>query len=251
MAAGRAGWDGWTAGAPVKLATHILLIGSLVTMAAPAGAGDGVREIGQTCAVNGGCFAGDSAGFPVTIASPGSYLLTSDLVAGNNQLGVEVAADGVSLDLNGFRIVSSSSTNTSVDGIEGSNRQNVEIRNGTVQGFAGRGVLFSGNSRGVRLVDLRTLGNGFQGVDLDGSGHLVSRCTSVSNSLWGFSVDGDSMIIDSVAENNDAYGFALDPGVGYRGSLVSNNNGGNANAQIIGGGVDLGGNLCGGDAVCP
>jgi hypothetical protein len=223
-----------------------------LVLASPAWSVDGVLEINQTCAVNTGCFSGDSGGFPVTITNPGSYLLTGDLVAGNNQDGIQVSADGVTLDLNGFRIVSSSSTITSVNGIEGSDRQNIEVRNGTVQGFRGRGIIFSGSSRGVRILDIRTLGNGFQGIDLDGGGHLVSRCTSVSNSLWGFSLDGDSMIVDSVAENNTAFGFVLDPEVGYRGNLVSNNNGGNANSQIFGGdGVDLGGNICGGDAICP
>lgn len=235
----------------MKLAMHLLLVGALLATAGSAVAGDGVLEIDQTCATNGGCFPGDFAGFPVTLAGPGSYLLTSDLVPGTNQDGVQVSADGVSLDLNGFRIVSSSSTSTSANGIEGADRQNVEVRHGTVQGFAGRGIYFSGTSRGVRILDVRTTGNGFQGVDLDGGGHLVSRCTSVSNDLWGFSVEGDSMIVDSVAENNASYGLVIDAEVGYRGNVVSNNNGGNASAQIVGTGVDLGGNVCGGDATCP
>jgi hypothetical protein len=38
-----------------------------MTLAAPALAVDGVREINQTCAVQMGCFVGDTAGFPVTI----------------------------------------------------------------------------------------------------------------------------------------------------------------------------------------
>ena len=35
--------------------------------ALPAFADEGVLEINQVCAVNTGCFVGDSAGFPVTI----------------------------------------------------------------------------------------------------------------------------------------------------------------------------------------
>ena len=35
----------------------------LLTLAIPAFASDGVLEINQTCAVNTGCFAGDTAGF--------------------------------------------------------------------------------------------------------------------------------------------------------------------------------------------
>jgi hypothetical protein len=216
----------------------------------PALAGDGVLEINQTCAANTGCFTGDAMGFPVTIANEGSYLLTSDLTAGSNEIGIQITSSNVTVDLNGFSVVSSSSDNHAVDGIDGNDVENVEIRNGTVRGFFGRGVQLAGTSRGGRVIDVRTLGSDWQGVDLDGGGHLVSRCTSVSNNLWGFSVEGDSMIIDSVAENNSSVGLALDSNTGYRGNMVGNNNGGNANAQISGG-VDLGGNLCGGDATCP
>jgi hypothetical protein len=44
-------------------------------------AAEGIAEINQTCAVQTGCFAGDSPGFPVTIdgSAGGSYRLTSDL----------------------------------------------------------------------------------------------------------------------------------------------------------------------------
>ena len=46
-------------------------------------AGEGVLEINQACAVNTGCFPGDTALFPVIIQgamAPGSYILTSNLV---------------------------------------------------------------------------------------------------------------------------------------------------------------------------
>ena len=92
--------------------------------------------------------------------------------------------------------------------------------------------------------------NGFQGVDRDGSGHLISRSTSSNNSLWGFSLDGDSLITDSIAENNTSLGLLLDPNTGYRGMLGGGNNGGNLNAQVSGG-VRIGLNFCGGDTICP
>ena len=38
-----------------------------LVLATPALASDGVLEINQTCAVQTGCFTGDTAGFPVTI----------------------------------------------------------------------------------------------------------------------------------------------------------------------------------------
>jgi hypothetical protein len=52
-------------------ATLMMLVGPLL-------AGDGKLEINQSC-IAVGCFPGDTAGFPVTITSSGSYLLTGNL----------------------------------------------------------------------------------------------------------------------------------------------------------------------------
>lgn len=220
----------------------------------PAWATDGVLEINQTCATGGGCFPGDTGGYPIRITSSGSYIVTSNLDVSGDLDGIRVEADDVTIDMNGFRLLSTGSTNTSVNGIEAFGRQNFEVRGGTVEGFRGRGVFVSAGggivSHGGRVLEMRTVGNGFQGVDMDGGGHLISRCTSVNNDLWGFSMQADGIIIDSVAENNAQFGLQLEGGA-YRNTVVSNNNGGNANAQITGAGVDLGGNLCGGDAICP
>jgi hypothetical protein len=49
-----------------------MLILLLLLFATPALAVDGVLEINQTCAVQTGCFSGDTAGFPVTISASGA-----------------------------------------------------------------------------------------------------------------------------------------------------------------------------------
>src|SRR5262245_9419341 len=77
-------------------------------IAPQAHAVDGVVLISQTCAA-AGCFTGDVAGFPVTITQPGSYRLSSNLDVGTaatsaNITAVEIRANGVTLDLNGFTI---------------------------------------------------------------------------------------------------------------------------------------------------
>lgn len=76
-----------------------------LTSATGAVAIDGVLEINQTCAINTGCFPGDTAGFPVTVSASGSYLLTSVLtLPDENTTGIAIDADRVTLDLNGFGI---------------------------------------------------------------------------------------------------------------------------------------------------
>ena len=54
---------------------------ALLAAAYAASASEGALEINQTCALQTGCFAGDGAGFPVTIdgSAGSSYLLTGDL----------------------------------------------------------------------------------------------------------------------------------------------------------------------------
>ena len=78
----------------------------LLALATVARAGDGVIEINQARALAGGITPADTAGFPVEINAPGSYILTSDLiVSGVDTIGIQALTSEVTLDLNGFRIV--------------------------------------------------------------------------------------------------------------------------------------------------
>ena len=75
-----------------------------LALATSAIASDGVLEINQTCAGQTGCFAGDAAGFPVTISASGSYRLTSNLTVPNeNTEGIVVSANDVGIDLTNSR----------------------------------------------------------------------------------------------------------------------------------------------------
>jgi hypothetical protein len=60
-------------------------------VASRALASDGVLEINHSCATAaGGCFPGDTAGYPVQITQPGSYRLTSNLAVPASTNGIEV-----------------------------------------------------------------------------------------------------------------------------------------------------------------
>lgn len=84
----------------------VVLLGTFgIAWSGSAFASDGVLEINQTCAVQTGCFAGDTAGLPVTISASGSYRLTSNLVVPDeNTDGIVVDTENVSIDLAGFEI---------------------------------------------------------------------------------------------------------------------------------------------------
>jgi hypothetical protein len=235
---------------PTRIATRIAC--GLLTLAGPAVAGEGVREINQACAQGPGCFPGDTPGFWITISSPGTYRLTSDLLAPLETEAIRIEANDVTLDLNGFTIASAGGAILR-NGVFVIDRRNVEIRNGTVRGFSGRGVMVQqslADASGARVIDVRALQNGVIGIDTDGPGALVRGCTANENGLWGISVVESSLVLDSVAISNTSFGLQLHATAGYGSNLLGNNNGGNANAQVSGG-IQLGTNVCGTDTVCP
>src|SRR5579864_3177056 len=78
----------------------------------PAFAVDGVVLINQANALAGNVTPGDTPGFPVTISQSGSYKLSSNLViADPNANGIQITADNVTIDLNGFSIIGPSVCN--------------------------------------------------------------------------------------------------------------------------------------------
>ncbi len=208
-----------------------------LTLARPALAVDGVLEINQTCAVQTGCFAGDTAGFPVTIdgSSGKSYRLTGSLAVGNFSLGgVAISANEVTLDLNGFAItndvtcsglgstVTCSASGSSQHGVDATGQTRVTVRNGTVRGFAGDGITAGDYAD---ISDIHSEQNG-------GSGIVARQFASVTNSsaainnVDGMNVLTSSEVIGVIARSNRNHGISAS-----NGSVIKNvrawDNGGN------------------------
>jgi hypothetical protein len=219
-----------------------------LALAHPALAVDGVIEINQSRALAGGVTAGDFAGYPVNLTTSGSYRLTSDLNVSVNNNGITIDADDVTLDLNGFTINSGGGVVT--DGISIANHRNVEIRNGTIRGFTRNGIFTNIGTHFIRVIGLRTIGNTIDGIDLQGTGNTIDGCTSLNNGAGGMRAFEGSLVINSVARGNGAFGLTLIGPGGYRSNVLTGNNGGDANAQVSGG-LQLGPNVCGIDLVCP
>lgn len=214
-----------------------LLLASFA-VAAPAGAGDGVREINQACAL-AGCWPGDSPGFPVRITEPGSYRLTGSLVTASlsaNVITVYETASGSTLDLGGFSLVgpvtctgepatcSASGTGDGI-GISGSVR-GLTVRNGTVRGMAGVGVRAGG---GAVVEDLLVEQNGSYGVQIAGDGSRrfrVTGCRILRNGDDGLSAAwqqaGEDVYAGNLAIGNVVTGNA-GFGIRTRGALVREN----------------------------
>jgi hypothetical protein len=109
---------------------------------------------------------------PFTISQPGSYYLTTNLtVSGGN--AITIATNGVTLDLNGFTISSTTNPASGTAVLIGSGLRNIAIQNGHIQGGVtnnGSGV-FSGPGFGYGIY---YTGSAPQNVRV--SGVSVSGC---------------------------------------------------------------------------
>lgn len=195
-------------------ATALGLPLALVAMRS-AHAVDGVIEINQVRAKAGGVTPGDTPLFPVLISQPGSYRLTGNLdvtdasarpggTLAENTTAIQVTADDVTIDLNGFMI--KGPTNCSGDplmctptgsgnGIDAGSHVNVAAVNGTVRGMGHGGLALGfGRAEKVRASDNGEIG--IQAVTVtdstaDGNGdrgilaNLVTACLAEGNFAVG------------------------------------------------------------------
>jgi hypothetical protein len=237
----------------------------LVVCVGDARAVDGVLEISQTCALAaGGCFPGDVAGYPVTIAQPGSYRLTSNLqVADANSTAIQVTGLNVTLDLGGFTIsgptvcgpglpVATCNPTGSGVGILGGGV--VTVRNGTVTGMGSDGInlTYAGRVEEMRLIsnggdgihvqdsafvrDVETSANGGDGIDVGIEAVLRSNL-AFGNRSHGLRVLGGN-VIDSVSSRNGS-GANFGQLVAFHGNQFTANTG-----DQVAGGKATGGNVC-------
>ena len=209
---------------------RLLIVIVLLTFVAPlAIASDGLIEINQACAVNTGCFASDMPGFPVTIGSPGSYVLTSDLdVEGGN--GIEVNVEQVTVDLGGFTVrgpAEGCGLTTHVGcawsgGGTGvyTDFANVTVKSGRVLGFENDGLRL----RWYAVVEgVQSRWNGRNGIDVWRHSR-VTGCQADSNATDGIRGDDNTTIEGNLVANNGGRGIFLDNGALSIATVVRGNN---------------------------
>lgn len=153
---------------------------------------NGTLEINQTC-VPDGCFIGDSAGFPVEIESPGSYVLTSNLAVPNGDTtAVEASTDapGATIDLNGFSIQGTGASGdgrgvtTTRPGPEG-----ISVTNGTVQLMA------------ITASSSASAGDGWEGIRALRSSTISNNAAS-SNERDGIEAGAGSTELGKAVRDN-------------------------------------------------
>jgi len=248
---------------------------------------DGVIEINQPRALAGGVTSGDDPGFPVIISESGSYRLTGNLTVENGD-GIVIFVDNVTVDFNGFSIIGVGS-GSRIGVLCSHYYQNITLVNGSVCSMGSDGIWLSGghglvekihavnnggiginvsvasivsscvaygnSSYGISLYDGIVSGNTVKYNDDDGI-HVDHTGTVTGNNVIGnkgygiFAEKEGTVVLRNSVSGNTGFGLRLGPANGYANNVLTNNNGGNANPQVLGG-IEIGTNLCGSDTTCP
>src|ERR1022692_1296505 len=159
----------------------------------------GVVLINQAEAIAGGITSCDTAGFPVTICTSGSYRLSGDLNVPSGTDGIEITASNVSLDLNGFTIVLPASGSTpSICSIKSIGSLSlIRIQNG----------ILSGGDCGVNLaavpnrVPVPCVSCPLSAIGIHASGNAVIRRNSVAQAEFGIDVQCPAVVVENVLAN--------------------------------------------------
>jgi hypothetical protein len=201
----------------------LALCGFLLLSSGRAHAVDGVLEINQTCATVSGCFAGDPAGYPIEIVSPGSFRLTSNLILPDpNTTGILVQDNDVTIDLNGFSIIrvgcagavaSCAPAGGVGDGVNAVGFRRTTVTNGSVIGMGGDGVELGESSQ---VTKLQASWNRGDGIDVSGES-IIAGNTAFENEGDGIETSG-SVVVDNAVVGNGLNGI-----VSGIGSVIENN----------------------------
>ena len=175
---------------------------------APAPTDKPLADVEPRIAINAANTPGDVDSV-FRIAAPGSYYLTGNIVAGAGDNGIDINANDVVLDLNGYTI---RGLDGSLDGIAAFARQNVTIRNGVITDFEGEGIQFSLTAANTLIEHVRVADNGTAGIQVGGSA-IVRNCSAFRIGGSGISANNSSLIESCTARENGGDGFST--GVNY------------------------------------
>ncbi len=127
---------------------------------------------------------------PYVISEPGSYCLTQNLTHTDRYTNaIEVDANNVTIDLGGYSIIGpTTSYNETCSGIYIDMHNNVEIRNGTITNFPYIGIFGDisdevGENSGIRVISVRVMSTGAEGIVLWGLHHTIRNCTVTNTQL--------------------------------------------------------------------
>jgi len=178
----------------------------------------------------------------VTISAPGSYYLTTNITVGSGN-AITITANNVTLDLNGFSVISTNPSATGYGILLSGSRANITILNGHIVGRVTQsGGLYSGSGfdtgigdagapRNVRVTGVTVSGCQSSGIYVEATGTIVESCTVDTVSYVGIYAQtvSDSSALNCGAIGVDALtahnctGTAIGAGTGLYATFIANN----------------------------
>src|SRR6266542_5221831 len=219
-----------------NFAVGLLLCTAPLVVVPSAFAATDIVAIDQKLSENGlkGCH---HSGFPIQICDSGSYRLDSNLIlSAYDTDAIQISADNVTLDLNGFTISGPwvpGGTHFFGTGVYSPN-SNITIRNGKLTGFP-QGIFVKGANEFVELV---TVTGNYYGIDSWGDSTFVDRATATHNTFAGVVLYGGGMVTNSLVSSN-GQGIYIGGAGGYGANTIINN----SSADAVGG-TSMGTNVC-------
>jgi len=136
------------------------------------------------------------------ISAPGSYYLTGNITGTASKHGISIQANDVTLDLNGFALISGGG------GVRGVNvpvaQSGFSIRNGSVRGWTGGGVRAD---TAVTLAEKLRLSDNVGAIGLAvGNGSMIKDCVASGNAT-GFFAPDRTQVSNCIATLNTGVGF--------------------------------------------
>ncbi len=167
-----------------------------------------LNEVEPSTPVNATNTPGDDDAVFV-ISQPGPYHLTADVAGQAGKDGIQILADGVTLDLRGF----------SVRGVPGSlrgiadqdpddfqSRRDIRVLNGSITDWGDVGLSLGATAR-ARVESVNVESSSATGI-FTGRESVVVGCTSTDNSFSGFILGEASVAIGCSSSFNGSRGFS-------------------------------------------
>ena len=192
------------------IAAGILYAGPLDPPAGPiTSTGKTLTEVEPRIAINATNTPGDADSL-FKITQRGSYYLTGNMSGVAGKHGIEIAASGVTLDLNGFDLIGVSgmgafdAVSVTVSGLS-----NIAIVNGSIRNWGGDGIdMFTSSASNLIVEGVRASGN--QGVGIGvGLSSRVTNCVATGNTGTGVRALDGSVVTMSAATSNSGTGILV------------------------------------------
>ncbi|MDB6124586.1 MAG: hypothetical protein JWQ71_3579 [Pedosphaera sp.] len=196
--------------------------GSLTPPGAPAATMKTLDQVEARIPVDAAHTPGDAAN-QFIINQPGSYYLTTNITGVSSKAGINIVANDVTLDLNGFVLTGvAGATKGIVAGSFNASRTNIIIRHGLLRGWPGGAV----DANYTYYCELERV-NAFNCPNATGLAvgwfGSIRHCTASGNGVSGITTGDTSLVNDSIASSNKFNGIVVGGDCVIRGCTVTYN----------------------------